>query len=934
MNANPLSTVDAPPLGSDADVESFMIEYYGAWQGTDEDRIMSYYAENVTVQIPGTLMQGRSAVREQFVRPFITGFPGNRHFVKNMIFGRNVVIVEFAFDAQHKGPFAGRAATDAHVQVAGCGVYEYDLPTRQITTARIYFDVGTLLKQLLDPSYPQVTTEEAAAAPTGPTAAPTEHLDLATVITVSQTVSGEMVLERLLDTLMRTAVKHAGAERALLILSREVEQRIAAEATTSNGTVMVHLCDEPVTGFLLPESVLRYVLQTRESVILDDAAVLNPFSTDPYIAQRHARSVFCLPLTNQAKLIGLLYLENNLAPCVFAPARTAVLKLLASQAAISLENTRLYRELKASETELRRAHTHLTEAQRLSQTGSFTWDVQADDHTWSAETYRIFGFKPGVKVTIPMIQAAIHPEDMPAVEAVLGGAAEGADFDLTFRIIAPTGTVRHAHVVGHRDEQIADRPVFMGAVQDVTASKTAEKALRASERNARLIVDSIPGLIGVFTSRGEVELVNRQMLEYFGKTSDELKHWETSDAIHPEDRPRVLEVFAQSMASDDPFDVELRLRRFDGVYRWHQSRAFPLRNGNGGIDRWYNLITDIDERKRAEQALKVRESKIRRLVDANILGICIWNLDGAIVEVNEAFLQMLQYGREDVVSGRLRWTNLTPAEWREQDERAVAELRSTGSFQPFEKEYFRKDGSRMPVLLGGALFEESRNEGVAFVLDLSDQKRAEAEIRALKDQLYRENLALRDEVDRASMFEEIIGSSQTLKTVLSRIARVAPSDSTVFISGETGTGKELIARAVHKRSQRSRRAFVSVNCAALAPTLIPSELFGHEKGAFTGATQRRLGRFELADGGTIFLDEVGELLPDTQVALLRVLQEREFERVGGTQSIHVDVRVIAATNRDLKAAIAKGSFRQDLFYIASMSFPLRCHPSENGKTTS
>src|SRR5262249_25838263 len=150
--------------------------------------------------------------------------------------------------------------------------------------------------------------------------------------------------------------------------------------------------------------------------------------------------------------------------------------------------------------------------------------------------------------------------------------------------------------------------------------------------------------------------------------------------------------------------------------------------------------------------------------------------------------------------------------------------------------------------------------------------------------------------------------------VLSRIAKVAPTDSTVFITGETGTGKELIARAVHKRSQRSERAFVSVNCAALAPSLISSELFGHERGAFTGATQRRLGRFELAHGGTIFLDEVGELLPDTQVALLRVLQERELERVGGGQAIYVDVRVIAATNRDLKVAIESGTFRSDLFY--------------------
>jgi hypothetical protein len=163
MNANPLSTVDAPALGSDADVESFMIEYYGAWQGTDEDRIMSYYAENVTVQIPGILMQGQSAVREQFVRPFIAGFPGNRHIVKNMMFGRNLVVVEFSFNAQHKGPFAGRAATDAHVEVLGTGVYEYDSAARQITAARIYFDVGTLLKQLLDPRYPHLTTEEAAA---------------------------------------------------------------------------------------------------------------------------------------------------------------------------------------------------------------------------------------------------------------------------------------------------------------------------------------------------------------------------------------------------------------------------------------------------------------------------------------------------------------------------------------------------------------------------------------------------------------------------------------------------------------------------------------------------------------------------------------------------------------------------------------------------
>ena len=336
------------------------------------------------------------------------------------------------------------------------------------------------------------------------------------------------------------------------------------------------------------------------------------------------------------------------------------------------------------------------------------------------------------------------------------------------------------------------------------------------------------------------------------------------------------------------------------------------------------------ENTRLYRDLENREAKIRRLVDANIVGIFMWNLEGAITGANEAFLRMVQCDQEDLASGRVRWTDLTPAEWHDRDERAMAELKASGVFQPYEKEFFRKDGSRVPILLGGALSEGTGNEGVAFILDLSEQKRAEAEIRALRDQLYKENLALREEVDRASMFEEIVGTSKPLRAVLSRIAKVAPTDSTVLITGETGTGKELLARAVHKRSARSVRAFVSLNLAALAPSLISSELFGYEKGAFTGATQRRLGRFELADGGTIFLDEVGEVPPDIQVALLRVLQEREFERVGGTQSIKVNVRVIAATNRDLKAAVAKGAFREDLFYRLNV-FPIEVPPLRERK---
>jgi transcriptional regulator with GAF, ATPase, and Fis domain len=195
------------------------------------------------------------------------------------------------------------------------------------------------------------------------------------------------------------------------------------------------------------------------------------------------------------------------------------------------------------------------------------------------------------------------------------------------------------------------------------------------------------------------------------------------------------------------------------------------------------------------------------------------------------------------------------------------------------------------------------------------------ELQELKDQLQRENVVLREQIDETSMFEEIVGTAPVLQSVLSRVTKVAPTDSTVLITGETGTGKELIARAIHKRSARSSHAFVKMNCAAIPPSLIASELFGHEKGAFTGALQRRLGRFELAHHGTLFLDEVGELPTETQISLLRVLQEREFERVGGTQAIKIDVRVIAATNRDLKTAVSNGTFRSDLFYRLNV-FPI------------
>src|ERR1700686_3274765 len=323
--------------------------------------------------------------------------------------------------------------------------------------------------------------------------------------------------------------------------------------------------------------------------------------------------------------------------------------------------------------------------------------------------------------------------------------------------------------------------------------------------------------------------------------------------------------------------------------------------------------------------IKAEETELRRMTDAIASYIYVLRPDGTALYANQTVLDYTGLTLEDVQREDQRARVFHPEDLeRLREERLVAFARG----KPFELEQraLGKDGNYRWFL---ARFNPLRDDQGNIIrwyatgTDIDDRKRAEERMRD-------ENLALREQIDQAFMFEEIVGTSPGLQGVLSRVTKVAPTDSSVLISGETGTGKELIARAIHKRSRRSQRAFVSVNCAALAPTLISSELFGHEKGAFTGAVQRRLGRFEMAEGGTIFLDEVGDLLPDTQAALLRVLQEREFERVGGGQPIHTDVRVIAATNRDLTEAVENGTFRQDLFYRLNV-FPIEVPPLRHRK---
>jgi len=335
------------------------------------------------------------------------------------------------------------------------------------------------------------------------------------------------------------------------------------------------------------------------------------------------------------------------------------------------------------------------------------------------------------------------------------------------------------------------------------------------------------------------------------------------------------------------------------------------------IDQISHLASIAIERTRAEENLRHDERELRWITDAIPEAIIVLAPDGSTLHANQFVLDYTGLSFEDFKTENYRARIFHPDDLgRLREERQNALARG----EPFQAELRarRKDGQYHWFLIR---YNPLRDEDGRIIrwyatgTDIEDRKQAE-------ERVQKENLALREEIDHSSMFEEIVGSSEALRKVLEQVAKVAPVDSTVLILGETGTGKELIARAIHKRSKRSSRAFIRVNCAAIPQSLIASELFGHEKGAFTGALQRRLGRFELADGGTIFLDEIGELPAETQIALLRVLQEGEFERVGSSQPISVNVRVLAATNRDLKAAVATGTFRQDLFYRLNV-FPIQ-----------
>jgi PAS domain S-box-containing protein len=870
----------------------------------------------------------------------------------------------------------------------------------------------------------------------------------------------------------------------------------------------------------------------------------------------------------------------------------------------------IYRDIterKKAERKLERSEANLLESQRLVHMCSWAYDPSSGMVTFSPEAKRIYDIESNQDICATnFFLDRVHHEDQSEVEEIFRRAQlDKTDYDASYRIVLPNGSIKHIFSVGHPVlNQSGELAEFVGTSMDVTEQwkartelekafeqiKQRTEAARQSERELRDVVNTVPAHVWSTSPEGHVDFVNDRWLQFTGLSSDEAFGWKWEAVLHPDDRTRVVADWHAAVKSGQAMESEARVRRADGEYCWWFIRNVPLRDETGKLVRWYGTAIDIEDRKRAEQALRKSEERWRSVFENSAIGVALTDLNGRFLATNHVYQTIVGYTEEELRA--LYFLDVTHEDYREANWALVTELLE-GKRQQFqiEKKYLRKDGSsiwvsnnvslvpgteRVPrfimalseditqrkraeealrrseaylaeaqklthtgswvwnvrtdtlfwsqevfriydydpekmahptwdffervhpedrpkmeerkkrmastqkewadseidfriVLPDGTIKHlhsiahpviESGDEVVGTVMDVTERKHAEEklrqteadlleaqrisqtgswklnvssgtvtvspqifrifgvkpdedrstvefwlsrnhiedqkriqelfeksriqktdyeadyrivlpdgaikhlhavghpvlnesgdlvefvgtamdvteqaqarielekafeEIKRLRDRLHDENLALREQIDQVFMFEEIVGSSPALQTVLSSIVKVAPTDSTVLITGETGTGKELIARAIHKHSQRSGQAFISVNCASIPSSLIASELFGHEKGAFTGAVQRRQGRFELAHSGTIFLDEVGDLPAETQIALLRVLQERQFERVGGNRMLPTDVRVIAATNRDLTEAIAAGTFRADLFYRLNV-FPIEVPP--------
>jgi len=508
----------------------------------------------------------------------------------------------------------------------------------------------------------------------------------------------------------------------------------------------------------------------------------------------------------------------------------------------------------------------------------------------------------------------LHPDDHEETRRVWSTCLKtGQAGEVTFRVRSATGAYRW--FLSRAEPFRADDGTPLGWIGinfDIEERKQAEFYLAEAQRLAHTGS-------WVFSARG-FEYWSSELFRIHGLDPAEQAPSlpDYMALVHPEDRAYVAQRIQQMQKDGDEFDFTKRIVRPDGEVRHVRCVGRPS-SGVSEVQIFVGTGIDVTEEELLTRALRKSETELKQMLDLAPQMVCVQGPQHERLYANRQALQYFGLTLEDWLESNY-WSLVHPDDVDGVKARVDRSL-LVGTTDELEMRLKAADGTYRWFLVRYNPLHDDQGRLVRWYsasTDIEDRKKGE-------DRLQQENVALREEIDKKSMFEEIVGASPALNALLSRVSKVAGSDSTVLITGETGTGKELVARAIHRRSRRSSGAFVAVNCAAISRELVASELFGHEKGAFTGATQRRMGRFELADGGTIFLDEVGELFPETQVALLRVLQERVFERVGGTQPIRVDVRVIAATNRDLNAAVDSGSFREDLFYRLNV-FPLVVPP--------